>query len=500
MWRNLHANAEDSGDSDELVDPPKVEEKLGAVPSGLSTDAEVAKRYVWESKADGSFAISDDTWNEPLGRGTEISIYFFCMYFVTSSFCVMSSKVSDFESYCPVWAVHTGLPVDQYVDRPLSGGTTDWGCFCPITIRNRLKKENKNLESDCSSPTRSVACGRFLLPAQGEETSPRVGRRNEVTTPKYTARYQHTVPYQAEPGMPVWYEDEETEEDASEKKPKTKTVKETTYDWEDFSEEKPLAWSHFTAEGDVEFKALLFVPPKAPHDLYESYYNTNKSNLKLTKSEVDEYLMQYLMDYEDRKFQNVSKEGLKLGKDSKLKDLKESFKELTNWWKDALSSENVDSVKISNRLDNTPCVVVTSKFGWSANMEKIMQSQTLSDASKQAYMRGKRVLEINPRHPVIKELRDRVAQDSKDESLKHTARLVYQTALMESGFILNDPKEFASSIYKSVQKSLDISPDATVEQEEDVEEAEEEEKGTTSNTESSEIKEDIDEASLKDEL
>jgi heat shock protein beta len=128
---------------------------------------------------------------------------------------------------------------------------------------------------------------------------------------------------------------------------------------------------------------------------------------------VDEYLMQYLMDYEDKKFQNVSKEGLKLGKDSKLKELKESFKELTDWWKKVLESENVDSVKISNRLDNTPCVVVTSKYGWSANMEKIMQAQTLSDSSKQAYMRGKRVLEINPRHPIIKELRDKVAQDAE---------------------------------------------------------------------------------------
>jgi len=128
---------------------------------------------------------------------------------------------------------------------------------------------------------------------------------------------------------------------------------------------------------------------------------------------VDEYLMQYLMDYEDKKFQNVSKEGLKLGKDSKLKDLKESFKELTDWWKKALESENVDSVKISNRLHNTPYVVVTSKYGWSANMEKIMQAQTLSDSSKQAYMRGKRVLEINPRHPIIKELRDKVAQDNE---------------------------------------------------------------------------------------
>ena len=126
---------------------------------------------------------------------------------------------------------------------------------------------------------------------------------------------------------------------------------------------------------------------------------------------VDEYLMQYLMDYEDKKFQNVSKEGLKLGKDSKDKELKESFKELTKWWKGALASENVDDVKISNRLSDTPCVVVTSKYGWSANMEKIMQSQTLSDANKQAYMRGKRVLEINPRHPIVKELRERVVKD-----------------------------------------------------------------------------------------
>ena len=118
--------------------------------------------------------------------------------------------------------------------------------------------------------------------------------------------------------------------------------------------------------------------------------------------------MQYLMDYEDKKFQNVSKEGLKLGKDSKDKEIKESYKELTKWWKGALSSDNVDDVKVSSRLADTPCVVVTSKYGWSANMERIMQSQTLSDASKQAYMRGKRVLEINPRHPIIKELRERV--------------------------------------------------------------------------------------------
>jgi HSP90 family molecular chaperone len=104
-------------------------------------------------------------------------------------------------------------------------------------------------------------------------------------------------------------------------------------------------------------------------------------------------------------------EGSETWKESNDKELKESFKDLTKWWKNSLSNDNVDDVKISNRLDNTPCVVVTSKFGWSANMERIMQSQTLSDASKQAYMRGKRVLEINPRHPIIKELRERVVKN-----------------------------------------------------------------------------------------
>lgn len=214
---------------------------------------------------------------------------------------------------------------------------------------------------------------------------------------------------------------------------------------------------------------------------------------------VDEYLMQYLMDYEDQKFQNVSKEGLKIGKDSKDKELKESFKDLTKWWKKALSSENVDDVKISNRLADTPCVVVTSKYGWTANMERIMQSQTLSDANKQAYMRGKRVLEINPRHPIIKELRERVVLDSEDESVKQTAQLIYQTALMESGFSPTDPKDFAARIYGSVKNSLKISPDAVVEEEDDVEETEEIVEATGKETESPKT-ENAAEEDLKDEL
>ncbi|XP_009791518.1 endoplasmin homolog [Nicotiana sylvestris] len=572
------------------------------------------KQYVWESKADGAFAISEDVWNEPLGRGTEIRLH-------------LRDEAGEY--------------LDEYKLKDLVKKYSEFINF-PIYLwaSKEVEKEVPTDEDESSDE---------------EETS-------------------ETSPSEDE-------EEDDSEKAEDEKKPKTKKVKETTYEWEllndvkaiwlrnpkevteeeytkfyhslakDFSDEKPLAWSHFNAEGDVEFKAVLFVPPKAPQDLYESYYNSKKSNLKLyvrrvfisdefdellpkylsflmglvdsdtlplnvsremlqqhsslktikkklirkaldmirkiadedpdesndkdkkdieessadnekkgqyakfwnefgksvklgiiedatnrnrlakllrfetSKSDgkltsldqyisrmkagqkdifyitgaskeqlekspflerltkknyevifftdpVDEYLMQYLMDYEDHKFQNVSKEGLKLGKDSKAKELKESFKELTKWWKGALASDNVDDVKISNRLADTPCVVVTSKYGWSANMERIMQSQTLSDASKQAYMRGKRVLEINPRHPIIKELRERVVKDPEDESVKQTAQLMYQTALLESGFLLNDPKDFASRIYSSVKSSLNVSPDAAVEEEEDVEEPE----------------------------
>ncbi|KAF2324700.1 hypothetical protein GH714_016374 [Hevea brasiliensis] len=451
------------------------------------------KQHVWESNADGAFAISEDTWNEPLGRGTEIRLHLreeAGEYLEESKLKELVKKYSEFINF-PIY-----LWASKEVD--------------------------------------------VEVPADEDESS------DEEEKPESSEEEEET---------------EKGEDEDAEDKPKTKKVKETTYDWEllndvkaiwlrnpkevtdeeytkfyhslakDFGDEKPLAWSHFTAEGDVEFKAVLFVPPKAPHDLYESYYNANKSNLKLyvrrvfisdefdellpkylnflkglvdsdtlplnvsremlqqhsslktikkklirkaldmirriadedpdeakdkdkndvedssddekkgqyakfwnefgksiklgiiedaanrnrlakllrfesTKSDgkltsldqyisrmksgqkdifyitgpnkeqlekspflerlkkkgyevifftdpVDEYLMQYLMDYEDKKFQNVSKEGLKLGKDSKDKELKESFKELTKWWKGALASENVDDVKISNRLDNT---------------------------------------------------------------------------------------------------------------------------------------------------
>ncbi|KAL3696526.1 hypothetical protein R1sor_010602 [Riccia sorocarpa] len=573
------------------------------------------KQYIWESKADGAFAVSEDTENEPLGRGTEIRLHLkeeAGEYLEEAKLKELVKKYSEFINF-PIYL---------------------WA--------------SKEVEKE--------------VPAEESETE-------DVDEEKPSEESEE--------------ETEEVEEDG-EKKPKTKTITETIQEWEilndvkaiwlrdpkdvtteeyakfyqslakDFSNEKPISYTHFNAEGDVEFKAVLFVPPKAPYDLFESYYSnkatlklfvrrvfisdefdellpkylnfikglvdsdtlplnvsremlqqhsslktikkklvrkaldmirricdedpdelleedkaveeeeeeeannekkgryakfwkefgkaiklgiiedatnrvrlakllrveSSKSGDKLTSLEkylsrmkegqkyiyyitgqskeqlekspflekllkkgyeviyftdpIDEYLMQNLTEFEDKKFQNASKDDLKIGgkeEKAKLKEIKEEFKDLTKWWKNLLGADNIEAVKVSNRLADTPGVVVTSKYGWSANMERIMQAQTLSDPSKQAYMKGKRTLEINPRHPIIKELREKVARNPEDEAAKQSAKLVYETALLESGFMLDDPKEFASRLYSVIKENLNVSPDAEVEHEAVEEEA-----------------------------
>ncbi|CAK9875385.1 unnamed protein product [Sphagnum jensenii] len=580
------------------------------------------KQYIWESKADGNFAVIEDTENEPLGRGTEIRIH-------------LKEEASEYAQ------------------------------------EDKLRELVKKYSEFINFPI-------YLW--SSKEVDVEVPADEDEEAEKETAGKDSTE-------EEVIVEDEEDEE----KKPKTKTIKETKWDWEllnsvkaiwlrnpkdvtpeeydkfyhslakDFSTEKPMSWTHFNAEGDVEFKAVLFIPPSAPYDLFENYYS-NKAILKLyvrrvfisdefdellpkylsflkgivdsdtlplnvsremlqqhsslktikkklvrkaldmirrivdedpdekfgeneTNEEkeeasaekkgkyakfwkefgkaiklgiiedatnrvrlakllrfhssksgdsltsldqyisrmkpgqkqiyyitgqdrkqlekspflekllnkgyeviylteaIDEYLTQNLTEYDDKKFQNASKDDLKIGsKDekTKFKEVKESYKELTKWWKDLLADEHVESVKVSKRLASTPGVVVTSKFGWSANMERIMQAQTLVDPSKQAYMRGKRILEINPRHPIIKQLRESVALNSEDEAAKQVAKLVYETALVESGFILEDPKDFATRVYSVVRSTLNVSPDAEIEDEDETEdEIEKEELQTT---------------------
>jgi len=193
---------------------------------------------------------------------------------------------------------------------------------------------------------------------------------------------------------------------------------------------------------------------------------------------LDEYVTSALTDFDGNSLQSVAKEGLKLPgeKEDKDKDLKESFKPLTEWLK-SIYGDRVEKVIISNKLVDSPMILSTSQYGWSSTMEKIMKHQTFSDASKQNYMLSKKVLEINPRHPIIKELKAKMEADSKDAALADMANLMYDAALLQSGFEMSSPKEFASRLHRVVSLGLDVDPNAKAEVE--VEEAASSEEAST---------------------
>eukprot|EP00270_Netrium_digitus_P012098 TRINITY_DN38_c0_g1_i1.p1 TRINITY_DN38_c0_g1~~TRINITY_DN38_c0_g1_i1.p1 ORF type:complete len:894 (+),score=276.52 TRINITY_DN38_c0_g1_i1:247-2682(+) len=585
-------------------------------------------QWVWASKADGNFEVYEDVDSEPLGRGTEIKLHLkeeAVEYLQEEKLRGLVKKYSEFINF-PI-----SLWTSKEVDVP-------------------AEEEEEEAEETVEDTSESD---------ESEETSK---DSEDSEEPEET---------------------EETEEsEGSDKEDTKKTKKETVWDWEvlndvkaiwlrspkdvtdeeyekfyqsiakDFSSSKPMSWTHFSAEGDVEFKAVLFIPHRAKYDLYDNYYSTNaevklyvrrvfisddfedllpkylnflkgiidsdtlplnvsremlqqhgslktikkklvrkvldmikkiadedvedtkksdadegdeervsgdteksgkyekfwkefgksiklgviedssnrirlakllrfyssKSGEKLTSLDeyvsrmkdgqkniyyltgqskeqlekspflekllkkgyevlyltdaVDEYLMQNLSEFDDKKFQNASKEDLKIGgkkeKESE-KELKESFKGLLDWWKDELGS-TVEGVKVSNRLAETPCVVVTSKYGWSANMERIMSAQALGDSSKQSYMKGKKTLEINPRHPIVKQLKELVEADKEDPKAKEVAKILFDTALLESGFALEDPTSFADRIYSSLKGTLNIDPSAVPDPDDDTEE------------------------------
>ena len=580
------------------------------------------KQWIWESKADGAFAISEDE-GEPLGRGVEVNIYLkeeAQEYLEEDKLKELVEKYSEFINF-PIY-LWNSEEVEE--DVPLSD--------------EELAEQAAKAES-------------------GEEDEEDLEETDEDDESEENDE-----------------DDDEVEDEDEEELPQTKTVKKTVWDWKTVNDNKaiwlrssteveddeytkfykalskddkePLSYTHFKAEGDVEFKSILFIPEKPPSDLFDNYYNkaaalklyvrrvfisdefdellpkylsfikgivdsdtlplnvsretlqqhtslktikkklvrkaldmirklaeegqdddedeeaavaaddsadeeetkydkfwknygkaiklgiiedasnrtrlaklmrfyTSKSPTKLVSLEqyvermkpgqksiyylagesrealekspflekllhkdleviyftdpIDEYTMQNLTEFDDFKFSNASKEDLKFGDDTdaakaRLKKVKEEFKDFIKWWKEILPSEDVEAVKISNRLVTTPCSVVTSKYGWSANMERIMKAQALSDDGRMAYMRGRKTLEINPGHPIIKTLKDKSEDDADDEDTKRTALIMYETALLESGFMFEEPKGFAGRLFDMVRRDLGVEADAEVEE------------------------------------
>merc|ERR1712147_395177 len=209
---------------------------------------------------------------------------------------------------------------------------------------------------------------------------------------------------------------------------------------------------------------------------------------------LDEPCIQKLADYEGKKFVSIQKADVKLDETEeekkKFSKLKDMYKPLTDWWKEKLTDltekgamkdagVKIEKVELSKRLTESPVVVVTSQFGYSAQQEKIMKAQAFQNKDQIGMMSGRKTLEVNANHPVVVDLLSKVKADKEDAAALDTAQVLFQTALIESGYEIADPSALVSRVYRLMSKELGVDPDAPHKEvevpEDDEEEAEEEE-------------------------
>ncbi|XP_066561329.1 endoplasmin [Amia ocellicauda] len=218
---------------------------------------------------------------------------------------------------------------------------------------------------------------------------------------------------------------------------------------------------------------------------------------------VDEYCIQALPEFDGKRFQNVAKEGVKFDESDKTKEKREAlekeYEPLTNWMKDKSLKDKVEKAVLSQRLTDSPCALVASQYGWSGNMERIMKAQayqTGKDISTNYYASQKKTFEINPRHPLIKEMLRRVKENPEDETASDLAVVLFETATLRSGYQLGDTKAYGDRIERMLRLSMNVDLTEKVEEEpeeepeepteeealeeEEVKEEEEEDEETTS--------------------
>merc|ERR1719476_1054787 len=188
---------------------------------------------------------------------------------------------------------------------------------------------------------------------------------------------------------------------------------------------------------------------------------------------IDEYCVQQLKEFDDKKLICATKEGMTLEdtdeEKKRFEEAKAATEGLCKQIKDILDTK-VEKVVVSNRLADSPCCLVTGEYGWSANMERIMKSQALRDNSSSQYMSSKKTMEVNPTNSIVVALREKADADQSDKTVRDLIWLLFDTSLLTCGFSLEEPATFSARIHRLVKLGLSIEDDENDDEMDDVEE------------------------------